>query len=185
MKRASIGACTLLSVSCVFLLPAYLNLFGAKSSTSLMQARSVYEEVDSRKEPETTADPGNSMAEMSSPQDATWTDPATGLMWTKEDNGKKVNWNEANQYCRDLKVKDYSDWRLPTIEELLGIFDKTQNAHGYHIKGGIKLSLCCEWSSSTGLDSNQRWLLHFMGGGRVSGRLDYAFPVLCVRKAAK
>jgi tetratricopeptide (TPR) repeat protein len=124
-------------------------------------------------------------AEMSLPQDVTWTDPGTGLMWTKEDNGSKINWNEANQYCRDMKVKDYSDWRLPTIEELSGIFDKTPNVGGYHIKGGIHLSLCCEWSSSTGLDSNQKWLLHFMGGGRVSGRLDYTFPVLCVRNAAK
>jgi uncharacterized protein DUF1566 len=124
-------------------------------------------------------------AEMSLPQDVTWTDPGTGLMWTKEDNGSKINWHEANQYCRDMKLKDYSDWRLPTIEELRGIFDKTQNVGGYHIKGGIHLSLCCEWSSSTGLDSNQRWLLHFMGGGSVSGRLDYTFPVLCVRNAAK
>jgi len=128
---------------------------------------------------------GNSMAEMRLPQDVIWRDPGTGLMWTKEDNGSRINWNEANQYCRDMKVKDYSDWRLPTIEELSWIFDKTQNVGGYHIKGGIHLSLCCEWSSSTGLDSNQRWLLHFMGGGRVSGRLDYTFPVLCVRNAAK
>ncbi len=144
-----------------------------------------YEVFDSRKELEAKGEHGNSMAKMSLPQDVTWTDPGTGLMWTKEDNGSRINWNEANQYCRDMKVKDYSDWRLPTIEELSGIFDKTQNVGGYHIKGGIHLSLCCEWSSSTGLDSNQRWLLHFMGGGRVSGRLDYTFPVLCVRNAAK
>ena len=125
-------------------------------------------------------------AEMSLPQDVTWTNPGTGLMWTKADNGSKINWNEANQYCRDMKVKDYSDWRLPTIEELSGIFDKTQNVGGYHIRGGIHLSLCCEWSSSTGLDSNQRWAAAFHGwAGRVSGRLDYTFPVLCVRNAAK
>lgn len=185
MKRATIGARTLLSVSSVFLLPAHVNMVGTKSSSSLMQVTSAYEVFDSRKGLEAKGEHVNSMAEMSLPQDVTWTDPGTGLMWTKEDNGSRINWNAANQYCRDMKVQDYSDWRLPTIEELRGIFDKTQNVGGYHIKGGIHLSLCCEWSSSTGLDSNQRWLLHFIGGGRVSGRLDYTFPVLCVRNAAK
>lgn len=186
MKRATIRACTLLSVSSVFLLHAHVNMVGTKPTSSLMQqVTSGYGVFDSRKELEAKGAHGDSMVEMSLPQDVTWTDPGTGLMWTKEDNGSKINWNEANQYCRARKVNDYSHWRLPTIEELSGIFDKTQNVGGYHIKGGIHLSLCCEWSSSAGLDSNQRWLLHFIGGGRVSGRLDYAFPVLCVRNAAK
>jgi hypothetical protein len=112
MKRATIGGCTLLFVSSVFLLPAHVNMVGTKSSSSLMQVTSGYEVFDSRKVLAAKGEHGNSMAEMSLPHDVTWTDPGTGLMWTKEDNGGRINWNEANQFCRDMKVKDYSDWRL-------------------------------------------------------------------------
>ncbi len=124
-------------------------------------------------------------AETSSPQDVTWTDPSTGLMWTKQDNGIGINWNQANKYCHDMTVGGFHNWRLPTIDELSAVYDPTQNVGGYHIKGGIRLGLCCMWSSSTGLDSGQVWLLHFMSGGRVSGRLDYTFRVLCVRNPQK
>ena len=124
-------------------------------------------------------------AETKSPQDLMWTDPSTGLMWTKEDNGIGVSWDQAKKYCSDMRVRGFSDWRLPTIDELSAIYDPTQNVDGYHIKGGIRLGLCCTWSSSTGLDSGQVWLLHFIGGGRVSGRRDYPFRVLCVRGLEK
>jgi hypothetical protein len=96
-----------LSVSSVFLLPAHVNMVGTKSSSSPMQVTSGYEVFDSRKELEAKGEHENSIAEMSLPQDVTWTDHGTGLMWTKEDNGSRINWNEANQYCRDMKVKNF------------------------------------------------------------------------------
>ena len=33
-------------------------------------------------------------------QSGIWTDPATGLTWALHDNGKAVNWSQANNYCR-------------------------------------------------------------------------------------
>ncbi len=57
---------------------------------------------------------------------AGWTDPATGLTWTKADNGSDVNWNQANDYCSNLRLGGYSGWRLPTIDELEGIYDPSQ-----------------------------------------------------------
>jgi hypothetical protein len=45
----------------------------------------------------------------------TWTDPATGLMWAKKDNGSDVDWNQAGDYCTKLQLAGYNDWRLPTI----------------------------------------------------------------------
>jgi len=48
-----------------------------------------------------------------------WVDPDTGLMWAgKDNNGKDVNWRQATKYCRNLRLAGYSDWRLPTIDEL-------------------------------------------------------------------
>lgn len=35
----------------------------------------------------------------------------------------KANWEEANKCCLDCKVGDYSDWRLPTKDELSLIYE--------------------------------------------------------------
>jgi hypothetical protein len=81
-----------------------------------------------------------------------WTDPATDLMWAAKDNGKDVSWKDAMKYCRDLRLAGYSDWRLASLGELEGIYDKTANAPGlagprkklrdftWHIKGNLFLT---------------------------------------------
>ncbi len=83
------------------------------------------------------------------PQTAsTWTDPHTGLMWARQDNGSDVNWNQASNYCRNLTLAGYSNWRLATIDEFTDIYDQTPNVNGSHVKGAIRLTACCPWSSS-------------------------------------
>jgi hypothetical protein len=52
-----------------------------------------------------------------------WIDQISGLIWTVKDNGRDASWRQANKYCRDLRSARYSDWRLPTIDELEGIYD--------------------------------------------------------------
>jgi len=86
-----------------------------------------------------------------------WTDPSTGLMWAGKDNGKDVSWKNAVKYCRDLRLASYSDWRLATIGELEGMYDKGVNAPGragpgtgraftWHVKGNLFLT-GNQWSS--------------------------------------
>lgn len=54
-------------------------------------------------------------------------DTKTGLMWTQKDSyvdlGRSLSWNECNQYVKKLSTGDYSDWRIPTIAELLTIYE--------------------------------------------------------------
>ena len=52
-----------------------------------------------------------------------WIDPSTGLMWTAKDNGNDITWRKAMKYCQNLSLAGYSDWRLPTIDELSSIYD--------------------------------------------------------------
>ncbi|MDQ7046626.1 MAG: DUF1566 domain-containing protein [Sulfurovum sp.] len=40
-----------------------------------------------------------------------------GLMWQKETVEEKMNWNDAMEYAKNLRLGGYDDWRLPTIEE--------------------------------------------------------------------
>lgn len=58
--------------------------------------------------------------------DGTVADTRTGLMWAAKDNGKNINWNAAKRYCDNYSVGGYSDWRLPTIDELKGLYDKSK-----------------------------------------------------------
>jgi hypothetical protein len=114
-----------------------------------------------------------------------WTDPATGMTWTTEDNGSDVNWNQAITYCANLRLGGYSDWRLPTIDELQGIYDV--NAGNQHVKGNLKLSSKYFWSSSQSPASGKAWFFFFSNGKRYSFRssdskLDRA---LCVRRSVQ
>lgn len=65
----------------------------------------------------------------------TVTDNVTGLMWQKEDDNKDYNpylasgtyhayYNPSSQsVCGSLSLGGYSDWRLPTIKELIDLTD--------------------------------------------------------------
>ena len=57
--------------------------------------------------------------------DGTVTDSATGLMWTKRDSDKAMNWQQALKYAEELNYAGYSDWRLPNAKELHSIVDYT------------------------------------------------------------
>jgi hypothetical protein len=136
-----------------------------------------------------------------------WIDPVTGLMWAGKDNGKPDNWQKAKKYCRDLRLAAYSDWRLPTIDELQEIYDKSAEAPGinpashwheaenmnYHVKGSLFLT-GDQWSSTQRKDDRGHltarvWYFDFLNGVRKDddttplinlwGGIAYS---LCVRR---
>ncbi|MGD0229625.1 MAG: DUF1566 domain-containing protein [Syntrophorhabdales bacterium] len=49
--------------------------------------------------------------------DGTITDTRRKLMWQQGDNEQEVTFAEAQQYCRNLRLGDHADWRLPTPAE--------------------------------------------------------------------
>ncbi len=53
-------------------------------------------------------------------------DNNTRLVWQKEDDGVARTWDDAKTYCDNLSLDSYSDWRLPSKRELLGIVDYSQ-----------------------------------------------------------
>jgi hypothetical protein len=70
------------------------------------------------------ADPGSSAGRFISNNDGTVVDTRTGLMWAANDNGAKVTWQEAKEYCEKFRGGGYADWRMPTVKELAGLYDK-------------------------------------------------------------
>ena len=50
-------------------------------------------------------------------------DTEKGLMWAAKDNGKDINWKDAKRYCENYRGGGYTDWRMPTLDELAGLYD--------------------------------------------------------------
>jgi len=75
-------------------------------------------------------------------------DTRTNLMWASKDNGSGVTWEQAKSYCENFRGGGYTDWRMPTKDELEGLYD-------YSIERGAEcheliritelLNLTCRW----------------------------------------
>jgi hypothetical protein len=132
-----------------------------------------------------------------------WIDPSTGLMWAAKDNGKDVSWHKAMKYCRDLRLAGYSDWRLATLDELQGVYDRRLDPSGMigkekgwefpdRVKGNIYLT-GDQWSSSRinddrGHPSGYAWRFDFNEGRPFSGDELWFYTnkrALCVRGSGK
>jgi len=48
-------------------------------------------------------------------------------MWTKVDNNRDLNWQQAIEFCRNLPFAGHTDWRLPTIDELQGFYPELRS----------------------------------------------------------
>ena len=62
--------------------------------------------------------------------DGTITDRATGLVWSKADSGKGMNWQEALAWAQRKNAEKFlghDDWRLPSVKELQSIVDYTRS----------------------------------------------------------
>jgi hypothetical protein len=93
------------------------------------------------------------------PKNGVITDTATSLQRAQDTGGQAMTWDNANAYVRDLKIGGYSDWRLPTKEELeslityckgKGIQVKEGKCAEYYNKIGFKkVQSPVYWSSTT------------------------------------
>jgi len=54
-------------------------------------------------------------------------DTKTGLMWASKDNGEGIKWKDAKRYCENYRGGGYSDWRMPTPDELKELYDQSES----------------------------------------------------------
>ena len=105
-------------------------------------------------------------------------DIKTGLMWAVKDNGEKINWHDAKRYCENYRGGGYTDWRLPTQDELAGLYDRSKSyqatkSNNVHLTELIELSTGYPWASETrGPDAAY---FHFNNGYRYWIGQSYSY----------
>ena len=64
-------------------------------------------------------------------------DTRTNLMWSGKDNDFGINWSEANSYCENYRGGCYTDWRMPTMDELEELYKIGNYENAIHITGWL------------------------------------------------
>ena len=88
--------------------------------------------------------------------DGSVTDLNTGLTWQQSPSSSSFTWSEAVDYCDDLVLAGYSDWRIPSLKELFSISDFTV--------GWPYLETCFDLAGGTVSKDEQYWTSNFYVG---------------------
>jgi|GEM_PF-1734096 len=102
--------------------------------------------------------------------DGTITDNTTNLMWQISGSNRRLNFKKAHLFISDLNAKSYagySDWRLPTVEELASLLAK-EEIGGLHMEEGFSLELSRCWTADkcepNRLYYDGAWIINFTAG---------------------
>lgn len=129
--------------------------------------------------------------------DGTITDLATGLMWLKDGScmgwlswqaamdaaGRLNSMDSGEEHCSKLSAA-YRDWDVPTIQELETLLnsESTEPFRFLNFYGFRGIQADSYWSSTTGPNPYNAWLLHFDTGEIMSGGKVETHHVLFVRR---
>ena len=47
-------------------------------------------------------------------------------MWASRDNGSDIKWADAKSYCDNYRGGGYTDWRMPSADELALLYDASK-----------------------------------------------------------
>lgn len=108
----------------------------------------------------------------------TWVDPETNLEW-ELGRSEEVDWHEAMDYARNKGAS----WRLPTVEELCTLLDRSKHEPALRTEVPFRESKSY-WTSRTMVaESKVAWIIDFLHGcvdGRMKGRSYFA---RCIKDA--
>ena len=83
-------------------------------------------------------------------------DTRTGLMWASKalyerqvggNVGYETTWDAAKEIAENYKGGGYTDWRLPTLEELSSLYDRNNNKYNNNMTDYIQIEGGRPWAS--------------------------------------
>jgi TPR repeat protein len=116
-----------------------------------------------------------------------WLDYSTGRTWAAKESQADVNWNEASNYCTNLRIGGYRDWTLPHSQELYSLWDRKARL----LKGGVDAARAngFAWSDSAVASSGEEEVMMLSSGApssrppSESSRGQEGGRALCVRRS--
>lgn len=112
-------------------------------------------------------------------------DHAIGLMWQQAGSSNRMTQGEMQDYVDQLNREQYagfSDWRLPTIEELASLLEPTEKNGDLYIDPIFDRKQWWCWSADeTSGSSGAVWVVYFRSGGVNWCYVDDEYYVRCVR----
>ena len=113
-------------------------------------------------------------------------DPTTNLMWEDTPHVKemKIRQPRAAEYCNELKIGGFEDWRLPTIHELLTIIDYKRLSPAILKEFTYVAEESFYWSKTHVADADDEfWGVNFKRGASSKASEYYDRYGRCVRNA--
>jgi len=112
--------------------------------------------------------------------DGTVTDTASGLMWTKATIAKDKPHKQAEAAVKKIDTAGHKDWRLPAVEELFLLADRTRKSPAIDTDAFPDTANDWYWTStdSQWAPGASAWVVGFsLGDADYSHRYNHA----CVR----
>jgi len=114
-------------------------------------------------------------------------DSTTGLEWqdNSDTNGTQRTWQEAIDYCEDLSLESYNDWRLPNINELKTLIDKSKFDPAIKSDVFVYVKSSYYWSSTSVVGfEHEAWVMDYYSASMLSDHKQSSHKkhyVRCVR----
>ena len=115
-------------------------------------------------------------------KDSILIDSTTGLMWQRGGSQNKLFYNDISTYITNNNLATYggfSDWRLPTLEEVCSIL-RPRQTHGLYIAKVFGKLQQVVWTSDRDL-SNKPWIVMFDTGSCTNDVDSHSHYVRMVR----
>ena len=114
-------------------------------------------------------------------------DNVHGLIWAAAEIGSnELKWAAAKKACEESMLLGFKDWRLPTIDELCTLVDRTRHEPAIDKRYFPSCRSAWYWSASpcAWAPGSGAWLVHFNGGYVANDGQLYPAFVRAVRSAS-
>jgi hypothetical protein len=121
---------------------------------------------------------GSFPSDQTTAQENSVLDRKTGLMW-QQSATEIVTWENAMGVCSSLRLRGFSDWRVPTRIELLSLVNYYFSAA---TSADIMPRVADTWTASSFAgDPTRAWYVNFGSGATLDKEKNVAQHIRCVR----